>query len=51
MSGFLVDEENEIKLFHVTNVSVMKHSHVHPQYELFFCSEEIEQKAVVNGVE
>ena len=29
----------------------MKHSHVHPQYELFFCSEAIDQKAVINGVE
>ena len=51
MSGFLVDEENEIKMFHVSHVSVMNHSHVHPQYELFFCSEAVEQKAVINGVE
>lgn len=51
MSGFLVDEDNVIKMFHVTNVSVMNHSHVHPQYELFFCSEDVTQKAVVNGVE
>ena len=51
MSGFLVDEENDIKIFHVTHVSVMKHSHVHPQYELFFCTEAIDQKAVINGVE
>lgn len=51
MSGFLVDEENDIKIFHVTHVSVMKHAHVHPQYELFFCSEAIEQRSVINGVE
>ena len=51
MSGFLVDEENEIKIFHVTNVSVMNHSHVHPQYELFFCSENVAQKSIINGVE
>ena len=51
MAGFFVDEENEIKMFHVTHVSVMKHSHVHPQYELFFCSEDVAQKSVINGVE
>ena len=51
MAGFLVDEDNEIKMFHVTHVAVMNHSHVHPQYELFFCSEDVAQKAVINGVE
>ena len=35
----------------MSNVATMDHSHVHPQYELFFCTEEVSQKSVINGVE
>ena len=34
-----------------TDYSVMDHSHIHPQYEIYFCTENIKQKSIINGVE
>lgn len=31
--------------------SVMDHAHIHPQYEIYFCTENLRQKSIINGVE
>ena len=31
--------------------SVMDHDHIHPQYEIYFCTENVRQKSIINGVE
>ena len=49
--SFLADAGNEIQLCHWTEPNYMFFSHTHPQYELYFCVENIRQKSVVNGVE
>lgn len=49
--SFLADAGNEILLCHWTDPNHMLFSHTHPQYELYFCSESVKQKSVVNGVE
>lgn len=50
MGGFLSDIGTNLKLEHWVSTSVMKHTHVHPQYELYFCSDDISQTSVINGV-
>ena len=49
--GFLSDYGDNLKIYHYTEPSVMRNTHVHHQYELYFCPDDIEQKSVVNGVE
>lgn len=49
--SFLADAGNEITFDYWTNPSAMFFSHTHPQYELYFCSENVSQTSVVNGVE
>ena len=47
--GFLSDEGSELKITHFYGISVMHHSHIHMQWELYFCPENISQRAVING--
>lgn len=49
--GFLSDYGDGVKYDHFNFPSVMPSTHVHPQYEIYFCPENIEQITVVNGVE
>lgn len=49
--SFLADVGDVIMLSHWANPNTMHHSHTHPQYELYFCVENVQQKSVVNGVE
>ena len=51
MNAFLADNLCDISLHHWTNLSEMRHSHTHPQYEMYFCSDNVEQKSVINGAE
>ena len=50
MGGFLSDMGSKLRLDHWVSTSVMKHTHVHPQYEVYFCSDDISQTSVINGV-
>ena len=50
-NAFLADNLCDISLHHWTNISEMRHSHTHPQYEVYFCSDNVEQKSVINGAE
>lgn len=49
--GFLSDNGDGVIYDHFDFPSVMPSTHVHPQYEIYFCPENIEQITVVNGVE
>ena len=49
--GFLRDYGVQLRVEHFCKPSVMLFTHIHPQYELYFCSEPIEQISVINGVE
>lgn len=51
MNAFLADNLCEISLHHWTNFSEMAFSHTHPQFEIYFCSDNVEQKSVINGAE
>ncbi|MBQ8407984.1 MAG: helix-turn-helix transcriptional regulator [Clostridia bacterium] len=51
MNAFLADNLCDISLQHWTNYSEMRFSHTHPQYELYFCSDNVEQKSVINGAD
>lgn len=51
MNAFLADNQCDISLQHWTNFSQMPYSHTHPQYEIYFCSDNVEQKSVINGAE
>lgn len=51
MSGFLSDMGMDLVIDHFTGLSVMPYTHTHPQYELYFCPENVEQNSVINGVE
>ncbi len=51
INAFLADNLCDITLHHWTNYSKMPFSHTHPQYEIYFCSDNIEQKSVINGAE
>lgn len=49
--SFLFDNGVDLAMEHYSHVSVMRHTHVHPRYELYFCTEKVLQKSVINGVE
>lgn len=49
--GFLSDYGDGVKYEYHDFPSVMPAAHVHPQYEIYFCPESIEQVTVINGVE
>ena len=51
MSGFLFDSGSQLKLEYYDKPSVMRYTHVHPHYELYFCPQRICQKSVINGEE
>lgn len=51
MSGFLSDMGMDLVIDHFTGLSVMPYTHTHPQYELYFCPENVEQNSVINGME
>lgn len=49
--SFLCDMGERIYTEYMTNPAVMRYSHVHPQYELYFCPHGIPQSLVINGRE
>ena len=51
MGKFLTDLGTNFRVEHYSGLSVMKHAHIHAQYELYFCTENVEQKSVINGME
>ncbi len=51
MGGFLTDFDTKFRMEHFVGISVMRYAHVHSQYELYFCTENVKQKSVINGVE
>ena len=51
MNTFLADNLCDIEFIHWTNISEMSFSHTHPQFEIYFCSDNVEQRSVINGVE
>lgn len=48
--GFLSSEGVNLKIDHFSKPSIMRNTHVHSQYELYFCPENIHQTSVINGV-
>ena len=51
MNAFLADNLCDISLHHWTYLSEMRFSHTHPQYEIYFCADNVDQKSVINGAE
>ena len=51
MERFLTDLDTTFRVDHFSGLHVMKYAHVHAQYELYFCTENVEQKSVINGIE
>lgn len=51
MNAFLADNQCDITLQHWTHYAQMLYSHTHPQYEIYFCPDNVEQKSVINGAE
>ena len=49
--GFLMDYGESIYIEYMTQPSMMRYSHVHPQYEMYFCPHAIAQRLVINGRE
>ena len=47
--GFLIDYGTEFRITHMRGIAVMHHAHIHMQWELYFCPEDISQCAVING--
>ena len=50
MNGFLTNMGDELSMEHWSRPSVMRHTHTHPQYELYFCPQKVAQTSVINGV-
>ena len=48
--GFLSVEGVNLRVDHFSTPFVMRNTHVHSQYELYFCPDDIEQTSVINGV-
>ena len=51
MNRFLTDLDTRFRVEHFKGLSVMMHAHVHALYELYFCTENVEQKSIINGIE
>lgn len=49
--GFLSGSDVELKLTHMHGIAVMHNAHIHTQWELYFCPENIMQSSVINGEE
>ncbi len=50
-SRFLEEFYDDISFQHYTDYSRMNFTHVHSQFELFFCSDNVLQSSVINGEE
>ena len=50
MDGFLTDNGTQLTMEHFYRRSVMRHTHTHPQYELYFCPQKVTQVSIINGV-
>ncbi len=50
MSTFLSDFGDKLVMTHYRGKSVMRHTHIHVQYELYLCLDPVEQVSVINGV-
>ena len=50
-NGFLENLGNELLVQKMTGISVMDTFHIHPQYEIYFCPENIRQRSIINGIE
>jgi len=48
---FLNNLGNDLIVQRLTGASVMHYSHIHPQYEIYFCPENIRQYSIINGIE
>ena len=48
--GFVSNAGRELRIDYMIGASVMPYSHLHPQWELYFCPESVEQSAVIGGV-
>ena len=49
--AFYYDIGKYIEISHHTNFSVMNNAHAHPQYEIYFCTQNVEQTTVINGID
>ena len=52
MNNFIEDnQKNKPLIYYRNDYFTMHHSHIHPYYEIYFCTEGIAQSSVINGVE
>jgi len=51
MQGFIEDNNKKPTISHHSEYFTMHHSHIHPHFEVYFCTESFEQRSVINGVE
>ena len=49
--GFLDNMGTKLIVQKLTGYSVMDYSHIHPQYEIYFCPTATKQKSIINGIE
>ena len=49
--SLIYDPLVDIALCHYTTPNEMPASHIHPQYEIYFCVDSVEQRMVINGTE
>lgn len=47
--AFYSDIGEYIQMHHYSGFAVMNNAHAHPQYEVYFCTEAVEQTTVING--
>ncbi|MBQ9086175.1 MAG: hypothetical protein IJY47_03205 [Clostridia bacterium] len=50
MTGFFADMGIDFFMEHERRSAIMPFVHIHPQYELYFCTDNVEQTSVINGV-
>lgn len=48
---FLYDSGVNLKLDYFNELNVMNYTHIHPRYEMYFCTQAVEQVSIINGVE
>lgn len=49
--GFLSNMGEKLIVQKISGYSVMDYTHIHPQYEIYFCPERVSQKSIINGIE
>lgn len=49
--AFYSDIGKYIQMYHYNGFAVMNSAHAHPQYEVYFCTEAVEQTTVINGID